>query len=181
MSIQPLDSIFPPADLPHHVEVLLHETSDSLENWERTRPHHSFIPADYVLLYDALHMLRRKMPPTPRFMEWGSGLGIVAMLAASLGWRAEGIEIERGLVNESRHFSKLFDLPILIHEASFFPKDPNVFEQLEEACAKCDLIYVYPWPDQEVEIFDLFDQLAKPGSHLLTYYGVEDVRIFQKI
>lgn len=180
MSVLPLSIDIPAARLPRHVEVLLHETSESLEDWERSRADHSFIPADYVLIYDALCALRKQMPDQPRFLEWGSGLGIVGLLAASLGWQAEGIEIDSDLVSESKHFSKIFDLPVRIREGSFFPQDDNVVEHLQEICGKCDLIYVYPWPDQELEIFDLFDRLARPGCMLLTYYGIEDVRIFTK-
>ncbi len=180
MSVSPIRMEFVPARLPRHVEVLLNDTSDAMETWESNRQHHSFVPADYVLVYDALCGLRTRMPRQPRFMEWGSGLGIVTMLAAALGWQAEGIEIQPGLVAESRYFSKRYDLPIRIYPGSFFPEDDNVIEHLAEKCGKADLIYVYPWPDQEIEIFDLFDRLAKPGALLLTYYGIEDVRVFQK-
>lgn len=180
MSVTPISIEFVPARLPRHVEVLLHETSDAMENWEGNRELHSFVPADYVLVYDALCGLRPRMPRQPRFMEWGSGLGIVTMLAAALGWQAEGIEIQPGLVSESRYFSKRYDLPVRIHPGSFFPTDDNAVEFIEEICGKADLIYVYPWPDQEIEIFDLFDRMAKPGAMLLAYYGVEDIRVFQK-
>ncbi len=180
MSVKQLSFEYAPAHLPGHVEILLHETAEFLENWEEDRESHRFVPADYVLVYDALCVLRKMMPAKPRFMEWGSGLGIVTMLAASLGWQAEGIEIEPGLVQESRHLSDLFDLQMKVHQGSFFPKDNEAVEHLPELCGKADLIYVYPWPDQEIEIFDLFDRLARPGAHLLTYYGIEDIRVFQK-
>ncbi|MGA0369477.1 MAG: hypothetical protein ACO3N7_08510 [Kiritimatiellia bacterium] len=180
MSVEQIASEFPAARLPRHVEVLLRETAESLENWEGNRQHHSFVPADYVLVYDALCQLRTQMPTKPRFLEWGSGLGIVTMLASALGWRAEGVEIQPALVRESRHLSRYFDFPVTIHQGSFFPNDDNAVEHLEEICRKSDLIYVYPWPDQEIEIFDLFDRLASPGAYLLTYYGVEDVRAFRK-
>ncbi|MDF3128028.1 hypothetical protein P0Y35_02345 [Kiritimatiellaeota bacterium B1221] len=181
MSVKQLQFECTAAPLPTHVEVLLDETSEFLEEWEEDRESHRFVPADYVLVYDALCVLRKKMPAQPRFMEWGSGLGIVSMLATSLGWQTEGIEIEPGLVHESRHLSHLFDLPVKIHQGSFFPRDQEVIEHLSERCGKADVIYVYPWPDQEIEIFDLFDQLAKPGAHLLTYYGIEDIRVFEKV
>ncbi|WFB35197.1 hypothetical protein P3T73_13610 [Kiritimatiellota bacterium B12222] len=171
---------FPATDLPRHVEVLLHETSEALEVWEGSREEHEFVPADYVLVYDALCELRKHMPQQPRFMEWGSGLGLVAMLASSLGWQAEGVEILPELVEESRYYAGIFDLPIRVHQGSFFKEDANVIEHLEELCGKSDLFYVYPWPDQEIEIFDLFDRLARPGALLLTYFGLEDLRVFRK-
>lgn len=180
MSVEQLPMDFPPAALPRHIEILLDESAEALEVWQGDRETHSFVPADYVLIYDALCALRPRMPAAPRFLEWGSGLGIAAMLAASLGWEAAGIEREEGLVRESRRFSELFDLPLRLHAGSFFPGEPNTVEKLAEMCGKADLIYVYPWPDQEIEIFDLFNRLASPGAFLLTYYGLEDVRVFQK-
>ena len=180
MSVEQISIEFPLVRLPRHVEILLHETSESLEKWEGSPDQHSFVPADYVLVYDALCALRSHMPSSPRFLEWGSGLGIVTLLASALGWKAEGVEIKSEFVQESRYFSKQFDLPIRIHHGSFFPEEAGVIERLADICIKSDLIYVYPWPDQEIEIFDLFDRLSRPGAFLLTYYGLEDVRVFRK-
>lgn len=180
MSVIPLDLEINAARIPRHIEVLLQETSEAMACWEGDRQNHSFVPADYILVYDALCELRPRMPAKPRFLEWGSGLGIVTMLASALGWQAEGIEIQPGLVAESQYYAKIFDLPICIRQGSFFPEDHNVIEHLAEICGKSDLIYVYPWPDQEIKIFDLFNRLAKLGCLLLAYYGIEDIRVFQK-
>ena len=34
-----------------------------------------------------------------------------------------------------------------------------------------DLIYAYPWPDEEWLVEELFDAHARPGALLLTYHG----------
>jgi hypothetical protein len=181
MSVVPVKMDFPPVHLPHHVEVLLQHSSEALEDWQGNRETHTFVPADYVLVFDALCALRPRMAnPKPGFLEWGSGLGIITLLAASLGWKAVGIELQSGLVMESRSLSRMFDLPAAFLHGSFFPQDREVVENLEEICRQADLIYVYPWPDQELEIFDLFDRSAKSGCCLLTYYGTEDIRVFEK-
>lgn len=181
MSVLPVDSDFPPVHLPHHVEILLRETAEAMEDWQGNRENHTFVPADYVLVFDALCALRPRMPKgETRFLEWGSGLGVVTLLAASLGWNAGGIELQPGLVRESRSIAKRFDIPASFIQGSFFPQDKDVVDNLVDMCGKVDLLYVYPWPDQELEIFDLFDRMAKSGAYLLTYFGTEDVRVFRK-
>lgn len=181
MSLQRVELDIPPAHIPHHVRILLDETADDLSDWQGAREHHEFVPADYVLVFDALCELRPKMPSRkPVFVEWGSGLGIVGMMAAGLGWAATGIEVQGELVRRSRWLAHHFDLPVALLHGSFFPEDKNRVEKLEERCRAADLVYVYPWPDQELEIFDLFDRFAKPGAYLLTYFGVEDLRVFRR-
>jgi hypothetical protein len=182
MSIQRVDLSDEPQVLPRHLQILLDETAEDLMDWQNAAEATRFVPADYVLLYDALCELRPLMPKEeqPAFMEWGSGLGIVTLLAAAMGWRATGIEIHPGLLRQSMQYARAFDLPATFLQGSFFPDDREVVEDLEQRMARTHLLYVYPWPDQEIEIFDLFDRLATPGTYLLTYYGIEDVRAFRK-
>lgn len=181
MSVLPVEIDLPPVHLPHHVEILLQQTAEAMEDWQGNRENHTFVPADYVLVFDALCALRPRMTvPKPYFLEWGSGVGIVTLLAATLGWSASGIELQPGLVRESRSIARMFDIPATFINGSFFPQDKEAVDNLEEICRKVNLLYVYPWPDQELEIFDLFDRIAKPGTFLLTYYGTEDVRVFRK-
>ena len=172
-----------PRPLPRHLQILLDETAEDLVDWQDESDDHRFVPADYVLVYDALAELRPRMPATgsPEFLEWGSGLGIATLMARALGWNATGVEIQTELVRRSIDLSRVFDLPATFYEGGFFPTDARPVKKLEELAARADLVYVYPWPDQEIEIFDLFDRLARPEAILLTYYGVEDVRAFRKL
>ncbi len=167
-------------DLPRHIQVLLDETGEAVNSWQSEPGPHPFVPADYVLVWDALRELRRMMPPNPRFLEWGSGMGIVTLMAASLGWKATGIELQEALVEESRKLSRQFDLSAAFQQGSFFPKDQSAVEGLENFHAAADVIYVYPWPDFELQTFDLFDRVAKPGACLLAYFGIEDLRLYRK-
>jgi hypothetical protein len=43
-----------------------------------------------------------------------------------------------------------------------------------------DLIFAYPWPGEEQVIFDLFADCAATGALLLTYHGLEGVRLQRK-
>lgn len=180
MSLIRIDLPLEPAKLPYHVQVLLDETADALVEWQDGKEH-SFVPADYVLVFDALCALRRQQPGRERhFVEWGSGLGIATLMATALGWKGQGIELQSGLVLESRRLARVFGLPARFHHGNFFPGETQSLPKLADICSRADLVYVYPWPDHELEIFDLFDRLARPGARLLAYLGIEDIRVFEK-
>lgn len=181
MSVERVEIEIPPARIPHHLEILLDETAGPLSEWQSDNELHTFVPADYVMVFDALMTLRPLMQSRPpNFVEWGSGFGICTILAAALGWQATGIEIRPPLVEESRAIAKAFGFDARFLEGSFFPSDQGVVKKLDALCAQAEVIYVYPWPDQEVEIFDLFDRKASPGAWLIAYYGIEDLRVFRK-
>ena len=55
----------------------------------------AFVPSDFEQVYRALDWIASSQLATGRrFLEWGSGIGVVACLAAELGFDAIGIEIE---------------------------------------------------------------------------------------
>jgi hypothetical protein len=43
-----------------------------------------------------------------------------------------------------------------------------------------DVIYAYPWPDEERLTADLFARVARPGAVLATYHGEGAVRLRKK-
>ena len=47
--------------------------------------------------------------------------------------------------------------------------------------ADFDVIFAYPWPDEERLIRTLFDRLAGVGAKLLTYHGGDDFQLRRKI
>ena len=44
-----------------------------------------------------------------------------------------------------------------------------------------DVICAYPWPDQERVTEDLFEHYAAEGAVLLTYHGVDHLRIRRQL
>ncbi|MGD9636441.1 MAG: hypothetical protein AB7U97_24375, partial [Pirellulales bacterium] len=59
----------------------------------------AFVPSDFEQVYHALAWIHEsQLAAGGRFLEWGSGIGIVACLAAELGFDSIGIEIEEPLV-----------------------------------------------------------------------------------
>ena len=56
---------------------------------------HSYVSSDYGCVYDALVQLQGRLLTV---LEWGSGLGVVTIMASRMGFEAYGIEAELTLV-----------------------------------------------------------------------------------
>ena len=170
------------ADLPYELLVLLENSADELSGWQNQQAAHNFVPADYVLVFEAMLWVRRNLlrGPGKCLLEWGSGFGIATLIGRMLGWEASGIEIHADLIESARLHAKEFDLPAAFYQGNLFDveEDPGLPKRFR--IENQDLVYVYPWPDQELKIFDLFNRFAAPGAYLLAYYGVEDIQLFER-
>ena len=86
----------------HHVAALLADAQqriDALDNTTRIEIP-AFVPSNFELVYlRARREFRpRNLATGRRFIEWGSGIGVVTCLASCVGFDAVGIEIEPKLV-----------------------------------------------------------------------------------
>ncbi len=164
-----------------------------------------FVPSDFVTVYQALRAITEaKLAPGTSLCEWGSGFGVVASLAAMLGFKVCGIEIERGLVDASRRLADDFDLPVEFVHGSFVPPgaqayaeetyaDNNAgyfwlvtdaddaYEELELDPDDFDVVFAYPWPGEECLIEILFEKYAAEEALLLTYNQFNSVRLRRKV
>src|SRR5262249_52628989 len=120
-------------------------------------------------------------------------------LAALLGFEAWGIEVERGLVHRARRLAADFDLPVEFACGSFIPPQAeagllgegefgwlntggaSAYESMGLDLGDFDLVFAYPWPDEEGLVADLFEQHARAGALLLTYHACEDICLRQKL
>ncbi|MEM6915822.1 MAG: hypothetical protein AAF491_04570, partial [Verrucomicrobiota bacterium] len=115
---------------------------------------------------------------------------------------AVGIELEPELVSRSRDLLSECNLPVEILNLSYFPdgfdeseghggKDliipPHVSAQGPYVGSpqydgldpeEVDVFYVYPYPDQEELMQDLFETIAVPGAVLLMYLGDGEMAAF---
>ena len=202
MTLVPVELAPEAAPLPEPVDALIRDAAARIDRFVEARtddPIFGFVPSDFAAVYRVLWTIRsRRLAPGDAFLEWGSGFGVVALLAASLGFEATGIEIEPALVAEARRLAADHGLPVEFHEGSFLPAgaEPladrteefawldvdgeSAYEEMGLDPDDFDVIFAYPWPGEEHVVVDLFDACAATGALLVTYEGVEAVRVQRK-
>jgi hypothetical protein len=190
------------APLPAAASAFLTAARQRIDAWF-ARPEHragfGFVPSDYELVWRTLAALRRDHPDAHRLLEWGSGFGVVVGLAASLGFEASGIEIDRGLAAVSRELLAAHRLRATIAAGSFVPDDDvagerladletrtvlgaaDAYDELEADLDDFDVVFAYPWTTEEALYCELFARGADHGAVLLTYSRTEGVRAYRKV
>jgi hypothetical protein len=197
----PLVDVHLPCDptLPREVRTFLREAGRRVERFQRDRHAPAFVPSDFRVAYAALRALEASgLAPGNGFCEWGSGFGVVACLAALLGFDACGIEAEGELVDAARRLARDFDLPVRFACGNFLPAQaatraaarggfawlstdgPDGHEVLGLDPDDFGVIYAYPWPDEEGFTATAFGWHAGPGAVLATYDGGDAVRLRRK-
>lgn len=175
--------------LPAQTRTFLREAQRRIDRFRLEHRIPGFIPSDFRRAYLGLRALAAaELTPGNLFCEWGSGFGVVTCLAAMLGFEAHGIEIEADLVDAARELANDFDLPAEFVRGSFIPPGTNLLGRFawmdtdeghdDPALAPddFDVIFAYPWPDEEGAIAELFDQCAAEGAILVTYHGMDGLR-----
>ena len=189
--------------LPEGVRALLRESGRRMEIFFDRRaqaPVPGFVHSDFERVYRALSAVAQSnLAAGSSFCEWGSGFGVVALLAASLDFRACGIEIDADLVEDAQSLAADFDLDVEFACGTFVPPGgedltdvptdvlwlsaggPCGHEALGVDPADFDVIFAYPWPGEEQVIEDLFERYASDAAILLTFHGYEDIRARRKV
>ncbi|MDF2376319.1 MAG: hypothetical protein P1U81_08755 [Verrucomicrobiales bacterium] len=161
-----------------------------------------YIQSDPLLFHAAVTYLEEKgLLQGKVFCEWGCGFGIASGIASLMGMKAYGIELEEELVTRATKLMEDQNLPVEILNLSYLP---DGFEESEGHGGKdlitpghtaaqsyvgsphydgldpeeVDLFFVYPWPDQEEMMMDLFEAVATPGAILLMYLGDGEMAAF---
>jgi hypothetical protein len=184
-------------ELPGDVRALLREAARRIEEFRSDGRVPGFVPCDFARAYRTLLALAEgSLAPGNLFCEWGSGFGVVTCLAALLDLDAWGIEIESELVDAARQLASDFDLPATFHHGSFLPNGTDLFRTGEQFAwlsteeglpdaelgpEDFDVIFAYPWPDEERLVCELFERHARRGALLLTYHGTEEIRVRRKV
>jgi len=178
------------------------ETLDRLirsggEAWDEFRAltsdrHHLFIPCDHRGAYEALRRLRSR---AATFVELGSAAGVVTIMADLLGFEAYGIEIEPWLVNRSIESAEEFGSRAVFAEGTFVPRDyqdevehlsgdfltptdgADAFGELGLELSDFDLVFAYPWPDDEAWLDELMRRYARADAIMLTYDVTDGFRL----
>jgi hypothetical protein len=182
--------------VPRTTAAFLVEATRRIDDFQHHGGCHGFVPSDYQTAYRVLRsVVDEHFSSGGLFCEWGSGFGVVTCLAGMLGFDACGIEIRAELIEAARSLADDFDSDVQFFEGSFIPEGGEAcFEASEdyawlttEAHAHAevapddfDIIYAYPWPDEENFTAELFDRFARPGALLLTHHGGDTFRLRRK-
>lgn len=186
------------ATLPHDIRAFLHEADRRIGRFCADFRVPGFVQSDYPRVYHALRSLADAATGN-HLCEWGSGFGVVTCLAAMLGFEAWGIEIDHDLVEAARRLAVDFEVPVEFIRDSFIPRGSERCLEVAERFAwltgtagsvredeglgpeDFDIIFAYPWPDEEDVIGALFEQNVGTGALLLTYHGDGDMRLRRKV
>jgi hypothetical protein len=160
----------------------------------------AFIPSDFELAFRTLQAIHDgNLTTGRRFIEWGSGIGVVTCLAELIGFDAVGIEIEPRLVEMAWRLAEDHNVNVQFACGSFLPAGAHVppeslagimwlteegsdgYEMLQLDPDDFDLVFSYHWPGEEQVIFDVFEASAAVGALLLTYHGQDGMKLQRKV
>jgi len=185
--------------IPEDVCRFIEEADRRIERFQDDARIPGFVPSDYTQAYICLRNLSAStFTRGQQFCEWGSGFGVVTCLAAMLDFDACGIEIEMELVIQARKLAEDFDLPVEFVQGSFVPRGAenrvyaagsyswfttdgdHAYDDLGLDMKDLDVVFAYPWPDEEFVTGDLFEWYAGNGAVLGTYHGLDGIRFRRK-
>lgn len=156
---------------------------------------HSFVPADYDRVLTVLTELRQ---PGMRFLELGSAMGIITVMADLLGYEACGIEIDERLVRMAREVAVRYESKARFAAGSFLPQGwvwrprdgdgrlgtigegESGYLELGLSLDDFDLVYAYPWGGEEATLLDLFRAHGAPDGHLLLHLVSGELRLLRQ-
>ena len=185
-------------------QEFIDDAQDRIERFIRARqasdPIPSFVACDFVMADRALSaVVEQGLAPGPVFCEWGAGFAVAAGLAALHGLSSHAIEIHRDLVSEAERLLRDHTIDVELAQGSLVPEggDEIVDEMASQDWLKTnehpaydelgidvddiDLIFAYPWPGEEGLIDALFEAFAADGALLLTYHGMNEIKLQRKV
>lgn len=201
-TIEMPDLMDSPPPTPARVAELLRVADGRIDRFvnREGRRIHGFVASDYMAAFSALQWIQDNgLLSGHAFCEWGCGFGVVTMLAALAGMDACGIEVEGELIDCAEKLADDLEIPCQFAVGSLIPDgadrlvefvedvahidtdSPGAYDELGLDVDDFDLIYVYPWPGEERYLEDIFEHYAAKGALLLTYHGIEDLRLQRKV
>ncbi|MGE0159939.1 MAG: hypothetical protein AB7T31_11065 [Gemmatimonadales bacterium] len=165
------------------------DTEVRLERW------HPFVAADYDAVQAALESHRE---PGRRFLEWGSAIGVITIVADLMGFDACGIELDASLVQVARDLAARSGSRARFAAGSFIPMGwewkpknadgrmgtighgPSGYLELGRPLSDFDIVYAFPWPGEEPMMLDLFRTHGHEDARLLLHTDQHEVRTYRR-
>ena len=168
---------------------------DASDIWDERQSEPAFegyVSADFEAIAGLLRSLQGQIETV---LEWGSGLGVVAIMASEMGFEAYGIEAEEELVAHAEALASSYGPGAKFSQGSFIPDDfewdpasgdeihrtitdlPSAYDDLDMGLQDFDLIYAYPWPEEYSLFLSILRQFARPDALWLSYDVREGPRL----
>ena len=184
-------------------QALIDDARQRIERFFHDRPSDdpipSFVACDFAMADRAIGaVVDASLAPGPVFCEWGSGFAVAAGLAALHGLASHGIEIHRDLVSQATRLLEDHGVQVELAQGSLVPEDGDeivdemasqdwlktnehpAYDELGLDVADFDIVFAYPWPGEEGLIDALFEAFAADGALLLTYHGMNEMKLQRK-
>lgn len=188
-------SIHADADpVPPEFEELWREAASIWETRQNDASFEGYVSANYAMVYRSLQKFQNRCVT---FLEWGSGLGVVTIMAAQMGFDAYGIEIEPELVAHADELAERFGSNAKFACGSFIPADyeedsrdgaefyrtitdsPSGYEALDMELRDFDLVYAYPWPEEHIVFRRMMRRFGASSSVLVCYDQREGMSVIR--
>lgn len=157
-----------------------------------------FVASNFSFVNTALErIVAEDLARGPRFCEWGSGFGVVAMMASMHGFESYGIEVQPDLVEAAQTLAADFNCNVRFAHGSFVTAEGveltaaaenpwwdcgpcTAYDDLNIGVEEFDIFFSYPWPGEEFLFDVLFSHYASSGAILLTYHDAIGVLVQRK-
>ena len=180
MTIDELDP-----SLRERLRALIEEGRDFFHTFDletRQKQFHPFVPADYDVV---LKTLLDVYQPGLRFLEWGSGTGVITIMADMIGFEAYGIEIDGQLVDVARRLAEKYGSQARFAAGSLLPEGyvysdstgdhrtgtladgPSGYLLLNKPLDEFDVVYGYPWPGERDVMEDVMRKYGRRDARLI--------------
>ncbi len=190
-----------PTPIPELLEELFTEADLRIADYMKANDGEAdgFVASDFVAVHETLaRLVAAGIPLGGSFCEWGSGFGVVAMIANHHGFDAHGIELQGDLVEAAEELSNDFDLEAIFVAGTFIPPEAKAREQADRflwddtgaadghealgvEIGEWDVVFAYPWPGEAWVVESVFEQGAASGALLITYEDGQGVRVREKM
>ena len=170
------------------------EADDLWERHQNTAAFQGYVSANYLTVYESLVQLRGSVLTV---LEWGSGLGVVTIMASRMGFEAYGIEAEPDLVEYSERLAQKYGPNARFAQGSFIPSgfkwDPAdgddvyrtiidavpAYDELDMELRDFDLVYAYPWPDEHTLYRNIMREFGRRNAMFLSYDEREGIELIR--